>query len=361
MVDCIEENYENCLPESIMSELNNSFDVKVKLSSKTVDSSSPATEPSDTEEETFSHFLDKKYLLNALSLNKKTLLLQKKLMNDLSAKDINMIISNLKGHFSSLIIGKHSNYFMTDLIKKATKKQKIVILREVYSQIGKLALNEYGTHPIQTLVERASSKEEITMIINSIAKKNSFLSICTNSNGTFVIQKIISFFSETFIEKLNSLILENILPLSSDIHGVCVIQKFISSCEDYHTLVFLSNIFNLNISFLAENQYSNYAYQCLVKKVKLYPELNELVFNGILSNFIRLSMNQYGNHIVEIFLDNISKNKKKKIFIELSNQGLLVQMYMNKYGKYMINKLLNGFECIERAQFMIQLKQILSE
>ena len=193
MVDCIEENYENCLPESIMSELNNSFDVK--LSSETVDSSSPATEPSDTEEETYSHFIDKEYLLNALSLNKKTLLLQKKLMNDLSAKDLNMVISNLKGHFANLIIGKHSNYFMTDLIKKATKKQKILILREVYSQIGRLAINEYGTHPIQTFVERASSKEEITMIINSIAKKNSFLNLCTNSNGTFVIQKIISFFN----------------------------------------------------------------------------------------------------------------------------------------------------------------------
>ena len=175
MVDCIEENYEKCLPESIMSELNNSFDVKVKLSSETVDSSSPATEPSDIEEETYSHFIDKEYLLNALSLNKKTLFLQKKLMNDLSAKDLNMVISNLKGHFANLIIGKHSNYFMTDLIKKATKKQKILILREVYSQIGRLAINEYGTHPIQTFVERASSKEEITMIINSIAKKIHFL------------------------------------------------------------------------------------------------------------------------------------------------------------------------------------------
>ena len=66
----------------------------------------------------------------------------------------------------------------------------IVLLREIYSQISKLAINEYGTHPIQTFVERASSKEEITMIINSISKKNSFVNICTNVNGTFVIQKI---------------------------------------------------------------------------------------------------------------------------------------------------------------------------
>ena len=141
---------------------------------------------------------------------------------------------------------------MTNLITKATKKQKIVMLREIYSQISKLAINEYGTHPIQTFVERASSKEEITMLINSIAKKNSFVNICTNANGTFVIQKILSFFSETFRGKVNALILENILPLSSDIHGVCVVQKFISSCEDYNTLLFLSNVFNKNISFECE-------------------------------------------------------------------------------------------------------------
>ena len=86
MVDCIEENYEYYLPQSIMSELNTSFEVKTKLSSETVSSSSPATEPSDTEDESLSHFWSKEYLLNALSLNRKTLLLQKKLMNDLTAK-----------------------------------------------------------------------------------------------------------------------------------------------------------------------------------------------------------------------------------------------------------------------------------
>ena len=59
MVDCIEENYEYYLPQSIMSELNTSFEVKTKLSSETVSSSSPATEPSDTEDESLSHFWSK--------------------------------------------------------------------------------------------------------------------------------------------------------------------------------------------------------------------------------------------------------------------------------------------------------------
>ena len=97
MVDCIEENYEYYLPQSIMSELNTSFEVKTKLSSETVSSSSPATEPSDTEDESLSYFWSKEYLLNALSLNRKTHLLQKKLMTSIwfspTSKDTMRVLS----------------------------------------------------------------------------------------------------------------------------------------------------------------------------------------------------------------------------------------------------------------------------
>lgn len=51
MIDCIEEeNYEYYLPQSILTVLNTSFEVKTKMSSDTV-GSSPTTEPSDTEED----------------------------------------------------------------------------------------------------------------------------------------------------------------------------------------------------------------------------------------------------------------------------------------------------------------------
>ena len=48
-----------------------------------------------------------------------------------------------------------------DLIKKCTKKQKIIILNEIFYNIVNLSLNEYSNHCIQTLIEKASSKEEI--------------------------------------------------------------------------------------------------------------------------------------------------------------------------------------------------------
>ena len=94
--------------------------------------------------------------------------LQKKLSMKLTTNDIFSIINSLKHSFCRLIIGKQSNYYISELIKKSIKKQKLTILSEISAQIKDLAVNEYGTHPIQTFFERTSSKEEITIIINAI-------------------------------------------------------------------------------------------------------------------------------------------------------------------------------------------------
>ena len=123
-------------------------------------------------------------------------------------------------------MGKQTNYYISDLIKQSTKKQKLLILSEIYEDIKKLSINDYGTHPIQTFIERASSKEEISLITNSISNQNTFIKLSTDKNGTYVVQKILLFFNEQFRPIINTLILNNILTLSVDMSGVRVVQKF---------------------------------------------------------------------------------------------------------------------------------------
>ena len=157
-VDCIEEEYENCLLKSVINELNTSFDA-TKASSLDLSPSSEFDDDSDVSRQ---------------NLTKKALYHHKKMSSPLTTKDTYTLLNNLKGTFASLIVGKHSNYYISDLIRKCTKKQKLSILREIYSQIDKLAINEYGTHPIQTFVEHASSKDELIMLITSKAQTSSF-------------------------------------------------------------------------------------------------------------------------------------------------------------------------------------------
>ena len=84
--------------------------------------------------------------------------LLKNLLNktQLTVSKIEELIPKLKGRFFNLMNGKNSNYIMSELIQNASKKQKLIILSEIYNQIDILAINEYGSHPLQALIEKAS-------------------------------------------------------------------------------------------------------------------------------------------------------------------------------------------------------------
>lgn len=69
------------------------------------------------------NYLNKDFLIQNLSYHKTAKLLQAQLSEEKN-NNIAQLINNLKGHFSTLFFGKNSNYFISDLILKATKNQK---------------------------------------------------------------------------------------------------------------------------------------------------------------------------------------------------------------------------------------------
>ena len=297
----------------------------------------PCIEPTDDND-----IFCRRNLLISFANNRRTLELQNKLSYINGELEIARIIDNLCGCFQTLINGKYSNYFISDLLKKASKSQKIQIIHEIYPIIDQLAISEYGSHPIQTLVEKASSKEEINLLINAICKKKVFLKIAKSPNGTHVIQKIICHFNENYRVKINKLIIENILSLSTDIHGVCIVVKYITNCENVKNLTYIVFLFTQYFRFVSENEYGNYAVQALSKKVQNFEKLNTIMTNTILENFLNLSMNRFGNHIINNFLYKISSANLKKVFDFLSVDNRLTTLYYNEFGNGIVCRLLNA-------------------
>jgi hypothetical protein len=240
--------------------------------------------------------------------------------------------------------GKNSNYIMSELIQNASKKQKLIILSEIYNQIDILAINEYGSHPLQTLIEKASSKDEIIMIINAISSRNKLIKIAKNSNGTYVIQKIISYFNENYRNKINKIILKHFTELCYNMYGVCVIKKFINTCENEQILFSLFSLFIKNFVNISENQFGNYAIQIFIEKISNKEKLFFVFEQTITFNFIRLSINRFGSRVIECFIEKLNRRKKMQLFNCILEMGYLNQILTNKYGKYVIYKLLNGFE-----------------
>ena len=266
--------------------------------------------------------------------------------------EIDSILQKLKGHFFQLMTGKNSNYFISNIIINATKKQKLIILSEIYPQIDTLAISEYGSHPLQNLIEKASSKDEIIMIINAITAKNKFIEIAKDVNGTYVIQKIISYFNENFRTKVNQIILNNIVELCNDMFGVCVIKKFINNCQNQECIYFLLVTFINNFVNISENQFGNYAIQIFIDKIALNEKMLSVLEQHIFLNFLRLSVHRFGSRVIENYIEKLRKKKKRKILSILWDKGYIFQLIINKYGKYVISKLLYGFNSENRKNLL---------
>ena len=276
--------------------------------------------------------LEEKYMKNLLN------------KTQLTVSQIEELIPKLKGRFFNLMNGKNSNYIMSELIQNASKKQKLIILSEIYNQIDILAINEYGSHPLQALIEKASSKDEIIMIINAVSSKNKLIKIAKNSNGTYVVQKIISYFNENYRNKINKIIIKHFTELCYNMYGVCVIKKFINTCENEQILLSLLSLFMKNIINISENQFGNYAIQIFIEKISKKEKLFSLFEQYIIFNFIRLSINRFGSRVIECFIEKLNRRKKIQLFNCLLETGYLNQIIINKYGKYVIYKLFNGYE-----------------
>jgi hypothetical protein len=271
---------------------------------------------------------------------------------EFTLKELDIIIHKLKGYFFQLMTGKNSNYFISNIIINATKKQKLYILSEIYPMIDILAINEYGSHPLQTLIEKASSKDEIIMIINAITAKNKFIEIAKDVNGTYVIQKIISYFNENFRTKVNQIILNNIVELCNDMFGVCVIKKFINNCQNQECIYFLLVTFINNFVNISENQFGNYAIQIFIDKIALNEKMLSVLEQHIFLNFLRLSVHRFGSRVIENYIEKLRKKKKRKILSILWDKGYIFQLIINKYGKYVISKLLYGFNSENRKNLL---------
>ena len=280
--------------------------------------------------------LTKKAILTSLKNQKTTIILQKIIME---AKDemIESIVNELKGEYRNIISDKNGNYFCNDLFRICNQEQRIKILSELYQTLSDDAVDNFASHPIQTLVDFASCEEEYKLILYSFNDYNKLLSASLDPNGSYVIQKIILRIPERFRADFNLIFVSFISFVSTQKFGIVAVKKFISSTKNEQITAQILNIIRTNFMNLARDKYGNYLIQYLLEKWGKYPEGNEIK-ELIIKNFKILSQIKYSSFICESFIKNMTNEEKIKLIQsldlnELKNQNNAYQTkIMNMLG-----------------------------
>ena len=281
-------------------------------------------------------------ILAAFNSQKTTIILQKSL-NEMSQENLEGIIREMKGYFSAIIKNKNGNYFCSDLLKVCSKEQRIEILKEIGTNLIDDCTDEYGTHPIQTLIELANSEEEYKLLLYYFRDFKKILKATLNQNGTYVIQKLIVYIPEKYRMEFNLIFVKFICILAMDMYGVCTAIKFINYTKNEITEKLLLNIILSNFVTIAENQYGNYLIQNIMEH---WWNTNKGIFlkKICMEKFHKLARNHYSSYVCDIFL-KLSNLQDKKILMNMLINGKTINSFdNNNCGKIIINKLMKGLK-----------------
>ena len=293
-------------------------------------------------------FLPKKYakiytlfskenILSSFKSQKMTKHLQKSLL-EIPKQAISIIIKEIQGLFEVVIKNKNGNYFFSDLLKLCNKEQRIKILLELSDKLSEICTDEFGSHPIQHLIEASTSEEEYKLILASFIDSNKILIACLNKNGSFVIQKLIVHIPEKYRNDFNLLFVQLLCMLSRDMYGVCTVKKFIAHTNNVSVIKSIKKAISNNFVNIASNLYGNYLIQYLLEK---WWNTDEGVFlkNIIFSKFQILANNHYSSYICFLYLKLSNSEEKKNLETSLIKNQFgyindkfknLIPLYLNK-------------------------------
>ena len=285
----------------------------------------------------------KENILNSFKNQKLTKQLQKYLY-EIPKETIDNIIKELSGTFRTIIKNRNGNYFCSDLLKVCNNEQRIIILKELSNTLNEDCIDEFGTHPIQNLIELSSSDEEYKLLLSSFSDFNKILMASLNQNGAFVIQKLIVYIPEKMRTEFNNMFIKLICILSRDMYGVCTVKKFIGYTKNEIIVKHVLNVILTNFANISGNQYGNYLIQYLLER---WWKTSEGVFlkKMITLKFQTLLTNHYSCYICDLFIKLCNQEEKKIILSSLNNYKIVGKNnnFKNKTSFY-LNKITKDFK-----------------
>jgi len=284
-------------------------------------------------------FFTKNNILAAFNSQRSTKILQKSL-EDAPKEKIDNILEELSGTFRSIIKNKNGNYFFSDLIKVCNKEQKIKILKEIIESISQDCTDEFGTHPIQNLIELASDEEEYKLLLSSFSNLDNLLMASLNQNGSYVIQKLIVHIPERFRMDFNLMFVKFVCILSRDMYGVCTVKKFIGYTRNELIVKQILNSILTNFVNISGNKYGNYLIQYLLEKWWKTPE-GVYLKKIITSKFQVLASNHYSSYICDLFLKLCNTEEKRNLVASLNNYKTIGKINFKSRIPLYLNKITN--------------------
>jgi hypothetical protein len=167
-----------------------------------------------------------------------------------------------------------------------------------------IAVNKIGTYALQSVIEQMTSESERGVIIKEVKEFSLILSM--DLYGSHVIEKMLACFSQTNIDFLYNVLIENFVELANHCNGLCAIKKLIMHASSEVSIEKIKYILAENALILVQNPYGNYAIQTALEYWQNDEDIIPIL-TKIRGKYVTLSIQKYSSNVIEKCLE---RNRK---------------------------------------------------
>ena len=246
---------------------------------------------------------------------------------------LHQIFLEIKNKLPELLKDNYANYFCKKFFICLSQKDRIEYLTIIQNDIGVLGIDITATYPIQGIIEKLGSSAEKNIIYLGV--KDYINVFCYNTYGTHVLEKMLSYFEDQFVQEIIDFVYDNFMDLACHINGICVVKKLILMMHKRELHEKVKKIIYENTLNLIVHQYGNYVIQVIMENWE-DSELEDII-NLCKDKYVYLSNQKFSSNAVERIIEKNNKNLEYYIN-EICTDDNLSQVIRNNYGNYVIQK-----------------------
>ena len=281
--------------------------------------------------------VNEKTFIQILKTHKGSRQLQKIITNNTPLKkEIDQIVNIINIDIKDIFCDYYGNYFLQKFFHFCSLEQRLLIYKNIKSNFLQISNDICGNHSLQCLIQLLNSKEEEELIKECIS--NNLYNLSLGSNSSHVIQKIISVIKENNREYINNFMISNLMDLSLDANGICIVKEFINKTKNPFYILSIVSVFEIDINKLTYNQFGNFGIQ---EAIKMFGEnYCGKIINKLIEYIIAFSISKFSSNVVDFLIDYLSKNNfikfceiLSKMFLNDENLDILLK---NKFANYVL-------------------------
>jgi hypothetical protein len=199
--------------------------------------------------------------ITSLLKNQNTSRVLQRCLNKTDKSVIKNIFYEIIPQLYEIIIDPYGNYFCQKFYSYISYEDRLTFIIQITKNFAFIANNPIGTYPLQTIIEKLNSKEEVYIISETLRNSKLLEEICNDSHGVHVVEKILICFSEEYIYFVYEYILSNFLEFSNNSSGLVLIKKTIIHAKHQLLIKRIQYLIVNNFNVLIQNAYGNYSIQ----------------------------------------------------------------------------------------------------